>query len=132
MKLELLKMDKTFLNVNKNNMHVDTQVYISWGLDEFPENDFDFGNEKENKEYLMRFETGELLCVWIQVKAKCEGEEGTDSLGMCHVKANDLESEIMNIVAEHDMKNNACIELRNNILCTAKRMEKYLVSGRVK
>jgi hypothetical protein len=118
---------KTFLKVDRVNSHIETQVVISWDYEqESVEGAFDYGSKEENQKELARFESGELVAVWIQVKAIAEGETGTDSLGMCFCKAATLETDILNVVAENDMKNYACIDLRNSILCTAKRMKKFL------
>lgn len=131
-RLNILYTDKTFLKVNKANPHVETQIVVSWDYeDSSVEGDVDFGNKAENEAYLKRFESGELLNIIIFVKANAEGETGSDCLGMNHVKANDLENEVRRIVAEYDMKNNACIELRESILSTAKRMAKYNESEKV-
>jgi|ERR1019366_4096145 hypothetical protein len=127
MSYQLLYTDKTFLNVDKYNTNIDTQIGVSFDYDQFPEigHDFDYGNEKENNEELIRFKTGELVSIVIKITAHCEGETGYNYLGSNFVKSNDIENEVRRIIAEHDMKNNACIELKNNILLTAKNMTKY-------
>lgn len=121
-----LYTDKTYLKVDKINSHVETKIIVSWDYDQSPEGDFDFGDEIENAKYLKRFESGELMCIVIRVEAYAEGEQGTDYLGMCHVKASNLESDVRNIIAEHDMKHNACVELRDNILSRAQTMKKFI------
>jgi hypothetical protein len=123
--MKVLYTDKTYTNVNKNNKHVETQVTVSW--------DYDYDSElgtfevfKNDKKNLNKFETGELINILIKVTCSADGETGTSYLGSNYVKSNDLENEVRNIVAEYDLKNDACIELKANILHTAKIMAKYI------
>lgn len=117
--LTVFKTDKTnlMLRSDKNELrHVETIVTYSWEYDDTSP-DFDYGNEEENKKELARFESGELLNVFLKVTASCLGEIGTDTLGGCFVRAQHLEQDLIDVATAHDMKNNACIELKENILC---------------
>lgn len=76
---------------------------ISAYQDEWPENDFDFGDAKSNAEYLERFETGELLCAMIEVQLNFRGIKKQNHLGMCHLRSASLEDDINQAVNDHDM-----------------------------
>lgn len=103
---------------NKTNLialnHTKALITIDVHLEpELPRigDDFDFGDELENRRYLTRFESGELIYAYLIVKASACGCTGSDSIGAVHLKASDLESDVMNTIAEHDMKNTACADL---------------------
>ncbi len=67
--------------------------------------DVAYDTEDENKEYVNRFENGELLnlCVQVTVYDKSGNLEGTDSLGHCHINSNDCLNDVQDMVTSHDM-----------------------------
>ena len=78
---------------------------------------FDFGDEKENADYLARFKSGnDLVSLVIQVKITTEkGITGRDVLGGCHVKAGS-ESDIMQTITDNGMLDNAKDDLESSII----------------
>ena len=99
-----------------------TQV-VSWAYDDIDvSRDFDFGDEQANKEYLARFESGELVNIVVFVKVFFDNFEGTDCLGGCNVRDKYLLTDIEETVKEHGMQKNARDELKKNIESTLKRL----------
>lgn len=92
-------------------------LLIKYGYEELIDvtDTFDFGDKAENAAYLKRFETGELLNLCVTVTALFAGLDGDDHLGACHVKANALEADILELVRDHGMESNAIDELIKNI-----------------
>jgi hypothetical protein len=95
--------------------HIKTVVEYSYDY-ETDAPDFDWGNEIENRRERKRFELGELQNLILKVEAKALGESGVDYLGQVFVKAKTWEQDLIDTAIPHDMKNNACTELRDNIL----------------
>lgn len=121
--METIKTDKLKLKIN--GIGVNAEVKIKIDQDEWPDGDFDFGNAEDNARYLKRFETGELVCVRIVVEVSAEGEMGIDSLGMCHVKAQSLEGDVLAMVKDHQMIEQAAEDLRKEITSKAKRLFQF-------
>lgn len=126
------KTDKTFLMLKSESgkvKHVDTQVNYSWEIEEESiEGSFDFGSEKENEEYLKKFESGEYISVFLTVTVEALGQVGIDSLGMIHVKNDStIEDQLIQTAIEHDMKNNACLELAANITYQWNQLKKVFL-----
>lgn len=125
--MNIFKTDKTYLML-KNNQgqleHIETEVIYAWDYEQ-DSPDFDCGNAEENAREMRRFESGELLNVVLKVEVKALGEKASDYLGQVFVKASDLETDLLNTAAEHDMKNNACAELKQNILNAAQRLSRF-------
>ena len=85
---------------------------VYWDYDQTEiEGSFDFGNDKENKEYLAKFESGELLSVVIKVTASYQSISESDYLGGCHVRAKNLHEDVLTMVKEHDMQDAASNQL---------------------
>jgi hypothetical protein len=76
-----------------------------------------YGSKEEYAKEIARFESGELLNLSLKVTVSALGETGTDYLGQCFVTARNVEIDVLNIAAEHDMKNQAAIELVGNLKC---------------
>jgi hypothetical protein len=91
--------------------------------DDLDQPDFDYGNESENKAELARFESGELSNMLLKVTASALGETGTDVLGQVFVKTSQVESDLLSVANDHDMINNALIELKNNIIYQYKTLK---------
>lgn len=126
--MELFNTSKTFLNVKYADKlkHIETDVTYSFELEsEAP--DFEYGSKEENDKEMARFDSGELLNVTLIVKASALGETGADYLGQCFVRAKHLEADLIQLTIEHDMKNNACIELHANILYQYEVLKNALV-----
>ncbi len=70
-----------------------------------------FGSEEADNAYYARVESGELLNVCIAVKATCNGIEGSDYLGSCHVRAQCLNEDVMSTVNDHAMVGEAIADL---------------------
>jgi hypothetical protein len=101
--------------------HIETQITYSYSFEqEAP--DFDYGSKEENEKEMARFNSGELSNVFLKVYASALGETGSDSLGQVFVVSNKMEKQLIETAVEHDMKNNACAELRENILCQWRTM----------
>lgn len=109
--------------------HIETFIFYSFAHDDTAP-DFDYGSELENKRELKRFEDGELFNLILRVKAVALGEEGCDLLGQCFVRAGNLEEELRRIATEHDMKNNACKELRDSILSKYETLSEALTGNK--
>jgi len=105
--------------------HIPTKVFYAFDYESEPV-DVSFGSDKENIEYVSRFDRGELVNVCLKVTASTLGENGTDYLGACHVKAQGMEAEMLSMAIEHDMKNQACIELKAKILFQYKVLRETL------
>lgn len=98
-----------------STFHEGLNVYISAFYESTSvEGDFDFGSDSENKAYLKRFESGELINVSIEVAIydKSGELEGIDNLGCCHVTSSNLENDILEIVKDHAMIETAHDELK--------------------
>ena len=108
-------------------------VTITYAHEEEPwsEDLIDYGNEEDNAKQCRRFERGLDCCIWIKVTASALGEHGYDSLGGCIIKCDNLEPDgiqrqLLELASEHDMKNNACAQLKGNILCSYKLLSEAL------
>lgn len=89
---------------------------VKWELEDEPVNgSFEFGNEKENEDYLKRFASGELLNVFVRVTTHFMNLEASDSLGGCHIVAAKLEEEIKDIVRDYTLIDNATEELKGSL-----------------
>jgi hypothetical protein len=89
MSLNQFKTEDTFLMIRNSKgelKHIPTKVHYSWEYEDEPVH-VAFDTEKENEEYIERFNRGELVNAWLKVTVMALGETGTDTLGMCHVKA---------------------------------------------
>lgn len=115
------------IHLNVNGHKVEGTVTIQWEYDDFPTigDDFDFGDQKDNEDYLKRFERGELSNVIVSVIVRAEGLEGIDTLGGCHVSNRDFVKDVIDLVTDHAMIDNASRELTQNIIDTAIRLQKY-------
>ena len=103
---QILKIDgKTKENLN---------YYISVSYDDIPVDDMDFENEEQRLEYIGRFNSGELLNVYINVEvfSKSGQVSGSNGLGGCHVKSEDLETEIKSMVDDYGMLEEAEDDLK--------------------
>ncbi len=91
-----------------NDIPVNVDIKIQVDEDDFPiaGDDFDFGNEADNKDYLKKFENGELMSTFITVEAHAEGEMGRDSLGAVHVSLNNLDNDVLTTIEDHDINSN--------------------------
>lgn len=115
--LEVIKTEKTFLMIRNTKgklKHIEAHVTYSIEAEQDAP-DFDYGNAEENARELARFKDGELLNVFLKVTVSALGETGVDTLGQVFVTARNLEADILNVAAEHDMKNNAARECINFI-----------------
>lgn len=117
MQMHLFKTDKTWLNIRHKGKlrHIEAQITYSYSYEQDAP-DFDYGSPEENAKEMARFASGELCNVFLKVYASALGETGSDCLGQCFVTSRDMEAQLIQVAIEHDMKNNACIELKNNIL----------------
>jgi hypothetical protein len=93
---------------------------------ESPEGDFDFGDEEENKAYLKKFETGELLNMFLYVEVWLDGFKGTNSLGHVHINSSKENEEMLEIIQGECMLNEAIEDAKDNLIKTAKNLQKYL------
>jgi hypothetical protein len=125
MSFQVFKTDDTFLiltdPVSGKLRHIPTKITYAYDF-ESDSIDVDFGSAEENQAYIDRFSRGELVNVCLKVSAQALGETGTDYLGACHEIAQTMESGMLSTAIEHDMKNQACIELKGNILLQYKML----------
>lgn len=129
MSYQVFKTEKTFLMIKRDSgklEHIETTVTYAYDYDDCAP-DFDYGSDEENKKEMKRFESGELLNLSLKVTAKCLGEYGYEYLGQCFVSSNGAEKELLDIASQYDLKNNACNELKNNILVQWELMKKHLL-----
>ncbi len=121
---------KATLKINGHKVPVTVSIRYEFEQ-ELPKagDDFDFGDAEANAEYERRFQTGELVNVYIQVSVNGEGLEGMDSLGACHVKASTFEADVLETVKWHDMRQIASDDLTKQILDAAQRFPKYLTKA---
>lgn len=127
--MEFKKLEKTLM-INGNK--VKAQVTITVEEDDIdPAGDFDFGNEKENAEYLARFRSGELFVAVITVRATALGQEGTDCLGGCHIHSNNMfnskpfDSDVESMIKDQCMIERATEELAKHIVDAANLLAPY-------
>lgn len=115
--MQVFKTEKTFLMIKYEGKlrHIETLVSYAYAP-EVDAPDFDYGSKEENEKELNRFRSGELQNVLLKVTASALGENGTDYLGQVFALSRSLEDSLSLTATEQDMKNNACIELKNNIL----------------
>lgn len=95
----------------------DVQVNVYYD-DMSVEGSFDFGDEKENQDYLDRFNSGELISLVVEVVATdLSGHvRESDILGGVHVNTNrNIEEQIKETIKDHTMISNAKDSLRNTI-----------------
>ncbi len=86
--------------------------------------DIDFGSEIEQRKYIERFETGELVnvSILVQVEHLHIRMDGFDSLGACHLRAKFLTEDVIQTVLDHSMVEQAieylvpCVGAINAIL----------------
>jgi len=68
------------------------------------EGSFDFGNEKENAEYLARFESGELSSYLIVKQGLCKCCKGWECIdAICAIHAGSAEEALAYYKAEHEV-----------------------------
>lgn len=127
-KMNHIKTEDSFLMIQLENgplKHIPVKIHYSWENDDrIP--DFDYGNEEENSKEMNRFKSGEMVNILLKCTAEALGEKGTDYLGQCFVKAESLEIDLLSLAIDHDMKNNACLELRAFILSQYRTMKNAL------
>lgn len=118
-----------------NGRDIEINITITVECDDIdPAGDFDFGNEKDNTEYLQRFHSGELFIGVIGVKATALGETGTDYLGGCHLHSNNyfdskpFTSDVSSIVTEYNMVDNAIIELLQAIQNKSEMLTPFFIT----
>ncbi len=105
----------------KNGKQFPAQVTVAIDYETDPVSDqIAFGNTEEDKQaerdYIARFERGELLNLVVRVEAKAFGIIGTDYLGGVHARAKHLNDDIREMVADHGMDTNAISDLVSQVL----------------
>lgn len=80
-----------------------------------------FESNKEQDEYLEKFETGEYSNLFLRVIASALGEKGVDSLGQVHVVSKNADNDLIEIAESHGMVETAVGELVKN--CEATYLE---------
>lgn len=112
-----------------NGHSVEGTVTVQWTYEDtlpVAGDDFDFGDSKANQDYEARFgERGDLANVIISVIVRAEGLEGIDTLGGCHVAYKSFEADVMSLVNDHAMTDNATEACQKEILDAATRLVKY-------
>lgn len=125
--MELIKEYKSSVLVNRRSYETIVRIFAEPDPDctQIGES-FDFGSLDENKAYLERFESGEVLSTLISVKVSLNGFScvtGSDYLGACHVSSRDLKDDVLTTVEDHGMVQVAETELKESI----KSLTKVLV-----
>jgi hypothetical protein len=110
--------------VKVKGFNVPAMIRISW---EYEQDAIDvaFETEKDNQEYIERFNTGELSNVIIFVEASIEGELGRDTLGACHVRSRYFDKDILETVETYGMIDNAVKEAIDTVTNKALALRKY-------
>lgn len=115
--------------------YLDLNYTITVKLSDIPiEDDFDFGDKEEDEKYLRRFEIGELASVDILIEmfSKSGIVSGCSSLGACHIKANDMETEVMSYIMDYELASEAYSDLLANIREVDKQDLKQIKQGSFK
>lgn len=117
--LDTLELGKRWLKINGHT--VEATITAKIHLDQDFQLDWDFKpGEKEKLEH--QIDRGDCTPCGIVVTARAEGIEGSDSLwGTLVFKSEDIHRTI----ADHDMINEACAELRRELIGMAQRLAKY-------
>ena len=127
MRWNILKAKKHSFKLGRHK--VEGTVTIQWDYeDTLPRagHDFDFGDADDNARYEARFgQRGDLANVVVSVIVRAEGLEGIDTLGGCHVSIRDFDNDLMQLVNDHAMIDNATDTLSKEILEAAVRLQKY-------
>jgi hypothetical protein len=105
--------EKCEMEINGKNINVEL-IYSFDYEEESP--DFDYGSKEENEKELKRFDDGELLNLWVNVRAYALGQVGQDSLGQCFISAKKFDADFQSTVDENSMKENALDDLKKNII----------------
>jgi hypothetical protein len=119
------------LSINGHTIPVQVTIEVDEDIYVDPADDFNFGDEATNAEYLERFRSGELFMGSITVTAKALGEVGSDHLGACHLCSNNafnsapFNTSVNNIVDDYQMVNRALLDLREMIISKAKLLKEY-------
>ena len=107
-------------------------IDVSEDTDINPEDNYDFGNEKENEAYLARFKSGDLFMGQIRVIAYALGIKGVDYLGGCHLKSNNaydsnpFNESVNETLLSYSMIENALSDLEKNILNQASLLKDFV------
>lgn len=101
------------------------QVNIKFDYEQDPP-DFDYGTEHVNQKEMARFESGELLNLYVLVEVSIGHLVGHDSLGQVFVKASNLEQDVMDTVQAYDMVQNAIESLKIDIERTKQLIEEVI------
>lgn len=128
MQWNLLTAKKHLINVNGHS--VEGTLTVQWQYEDVlpvAGDDFDFGDAKENEAYAERFNPRrhDLASVVISVIVRGEGMEGIDTLGACHVALKTFETDVMSMVNDHAMIENATDAVVKEIIDAASRLTKY-------
>lgn len=104
-----------------NDRSIDVTLVTSVSQDDIdPAGDFDFGDEKENEDYLARFECGELFVGVVWLHAYALGVTASDTLSGCHLSTGNTESEALSIVREYGMDGEVLREMYDQVSAIAR------------
>lgn len=104
--------------IKVNEQTVDAEITIEVHEDDHGDLlDQDFENEEQRRAYEEKVRSGEVFAGYVVVTARAEGLEGSDSLGCCELKPNNMfnskpfEQSVEYYVKEHSMVDTAIDEL---------------------
>jgi hypothetical protein len=93
--------------------------------------DFDFGDPIDNDNYEARFTNGgDLSNIGVSVIARSEGLEAMDHLGQVHASAKSFTQDVVDVVRDHTMIENAVTELKTNIIEASKSLARFVPDGK--
>lgn len=72
---------------------------------------FDFGDDEQDRVYLERFRSGELINCTVRVTATYGDFQGTDYLGACHLRSAHAALDAINVATDHGMATVAITDL---------------------
>lgn len=113
---------KKFIINNDSRFKKQVEIIIKYDYEIEPP-DFDYGSFEDNQKEMSRFESGELLNIYVLVEAKIGHLSGSDSLGQVFVKASNLDQDIMETIESYDMIEHAINDLIADIERTKQLIE---------
>ena len=113
---------KRFIIENDTRFKKQVEIVIKYDY-ETDTPDFDYGSFEDNQKEMSRFESGELLNLYVLVEAKIGHLSGSDSLGQVFVKASNFDQDIMETIESYNMVEHAINDLMTDIERTKQLIE---------
>ena len=117
-----MEFKKYTKNIVVNRIKVKAEVTIEVHDDEYGDlMDQDFETDKQRDAYRRKVQGGSIFAGVIIVKACAEGLEGSDSLGCCELRSNNMfnskpfERSVRSYLKDYGMESNALKELKTSL-----------------